>query len=98
MTGPASREAGPVGFTGTYLAWYGQTAPWYGEAKVTLDGGEPFPVDLYSATTGWKKQVYNTGLLADTSHTLTIQWSGAKNPAASGTTIDVDAFDIMGTL
>jgi hypothetical protein len=87
-----------VDFTGEYLAWYAKTAPWYGKATVTLDSGTPFEVDLYSATQLYKKQVYNTGLLAEGGHILIIQWSGLKRPAASGTTIDVDTFDIVGTL
>jgi peptidoglycan/xylan/chitin deacetylase (PgdA/CDA1 family) len=87
-----------VNFTGSYLAWYAKTAPWYGKATVTLDGGTAFEVDFYSAAQLYKQRVYSTGLLAEGDHTLLIQWSGAKRPAASGTTINVDAFDIVGTL
>ena len=36
-------------FTGTYLAWVTKTAPYCGKARVTLDGGAPTMVDLYSA-------------------------------------------------
>jgi hypothetical protein len=86
-----------VAFNGTYLSWLAKTAPWYGKARVTLDGDtvNAVTVDLYSAATGYKKPVYNTGLLADTSHTLLIEWTGLKNTRASGTTIGVDAFDIV---
>jgi hypothetical protein len=88
-----------VSFTGSYLAWYAKTAPWYGKATVTLDGGTPFEVDLYGAAQLYKQRVYNTGLLADDGdHILLIEWSGLKRAASAGTTIDVDTFDILGTL
>jgi RHS repeat-associated protein len=88
-----------VNFTGQYLAWYAKTAPWNGIATVTLDGVPAAPpVDLYSAAQVYKKLVYTTGLLNNGAHTLVVQWSGTKRPAASGTSINVDAFDILGTL
>jgi hypothetical protein len=94
----ASGVAVKVVFDGTYLAWVAKTAPWYGIASVTLDGGTAFDVDLYSSSQAYKKQVYNTGLLAYGHHTVVIEWKGTKRAVASGTTIDVDAFDIVGTL
>jgi hypothetical protein len=44
---------------------------------------EEFQAVLFSATD-----------LAPTSHTLTIQVTGQKNPASQGTTILIDAFDV----
>jgi cell wall-associated NlpC family hydrolase/N-acetylmuramoyl-L-alanine amidase len=85
-----------VAFDGTYLAWYATKGPGYGKAQVSLDGGTPFLVDLYSPYNSYKQRVYNTGLLADTAHTLSIYWVGQKNPAAWGTKIDVDTFDLLG--
>jgi uncharacterized protein YkwD len=85
-----------VRFEGTYLAWVAKTAPWYGKAAVSLDGGDPMYADLYSASTLYKRGVYNTGKLDDGPHTLTISWSGQKNAASSGYQIDVDTFDLLG--
>ncbi len=93
-----------VEFTGSYLGWLAKTAPWYGQAKVSLYDGAVDPanlvssttVDLYSATQVFKKRAYHTGLLADGPHTLVIEWTGEKNPASSGTGISVDAFDMVG--
>jgi hypothetical protein len=89
-----------VSFTGPYLAWYAKTAPWYGKATLTIDGdtAHAVTVDLYSSSQLYKKQVYNTGLLANMSHMIIIEWAGAKRAASSGTTIDVDTFDIVGSL
>ena len=82
-------------FDGTYLAWVAKKGPAYGKAEVTLDTGTPVIVDLYSAADQYKKTVYNTGLLTTGVHTLTIKWLGTKNPAAKGTYIDIDAFDVI---
>jgi hypothetical protein len=87
-----------VKFNGTYLSWLAKTGPGFGKAKVTLDGGTPFYVDLYGWSDLYKQTVYSTGLLDAGDHTLTIQWSGTKNAAARSTQINVDALDIVGTL
>jgi hypothetical protein len=86
-----------ITFNGSYLAWVCKKGPGYGKAAVSLDGATPFSVDLYSPTNIAQQRIYNTGLLTGGPHTLSIYWSGDKNPAASGNRIDVDAFDILGT-
>ena len=87
-----------VTFTGTYLAWIAQTSTWYGKARVTLDGGTPQMIDLYSSTSRYKQSVYNTGILVSGPHTLTIEWTGTRNGASVGYYVDVDAFDVLGVL
>jgi subtilisin family serine protease len=89
-----------VPFNGTYLSWVAKTGPWYGKAKVILDGdiAHPVYVDLYSSYDKYKQPVYNTGLLEPGNHYLTIEWTGLKNWRAKGTQIDVDTFDVRGTL
>jgi putative cell wall-binding protein len=87
-----------VKFTGTYLAWIAKKSPVYGKAKVTLDGGTPATVDLYSTSTLWQQKVWETGALATGAHTVKIEWTGSKSSGASGTNISADAFDIVGTL
>jgi Tol biopolymer transport system component len=98
----APGSAVSVTFDGTYLDWFATTGPGYGKAQVTLDAGEPgevtTTVDLYSSYTKYKQRVYGTGFLEDGAHTLSIYWIGQKNYYATGTTIDVDAFDVLGTL
>jgi uncharacterized protein YkwD len=86
-----------VTFDGTYLSWVARTTPWYGIANVTLDGdtAKAVKVDLYSASVGWKRPVYNTGLLDKGSHTLTISWTGEKNRLSVGTAIGIDAVDVF---
>jgi trimeric autotransporter adhesin len=65
---------------------------------VTADGGDSKMVDLYGATTQWQQKVWDTGAVAPGTHTVKIEWTGEKAPAASGTNINVDAFDVTGVL
>jgi N-acetylmuramoyl-L-alanine amidase len=82
------------------LAWIAKKSSVYGIATVTLDDKAPVQVDLYSpsALTLYQQSVYQTGELADGMHTLTIEWTGTKNPAATDYNIGADAFDIVGEL
>jgi subtilisin family serine protease len=87
-----------VNFTGTYLSWIGIKGPLYGIASVSLDGGTAQLVDLYSPTSVFRTSVWNTGTLASGTHTVTITWTGTKNPSATNTYVGVDGFDVVGTL
>jgi hypothetical protein len=87
-----------VHFDGLALAWVAKTSPAYGEAQVSLDGGSPVTVDLYSAEELWQQEVWNSGLLGSGSHTVIIQWTGRKNDSSTDTNIDVDCLDVTGTL
>ncbi len=87
-----------IKFNGSYLGWVGKKAPQYGKAKVTLDGGTPVTVDLYSASTKYQQTIWSTGLLSGGEHTVTIERTGEKNASATGSYIGVDAFDVIGRL
>jgi SpoIID/LytB domain protein len=86
-----------VTFNGTSLAWYGKTKSTYGIAKLTLDGVDKGPLDLYSASEVYGK-LWETGTLSAGVHTLTIGWTGTKNSKATDYNIAVDAFKILGTI
>ena len=86
-----------VSFNGTYLAWLAKKSPSYGIAKLTLDGEDVGTVDLYNASELYTK-VWETGTLANGTHTLKIAWTGTKNTLAIATNISVDAFDISGNI
>ncbi len=87
-----------VSFTGTRMAWIAKTGPQYGKALVTVDGGQAVTVDLYSPAAGYKKSVFDTGVVADGEHKVSISWTGTKNTRSTGTFISIDAVDIAGTL
>ena len=85
-------------FTGTAVSYIATTANMMGQARVTLDGGTPFYVDLFSLTTAHQQTVWSTSGLTNTVHTLLIEYSGLKNPSSRGYYVDLDALDITGTL
>ncbi len=89
-------------FHGTYASWVAATSNTKGKALVTLDPGtsdeKTTPVDLYSPTTLWKQNVYDTGLLSDGAHTIEIECLREKNWASYYFTVDVDRFDIIETI
>ena len=83
-------------FTGTAVSWIGCRKATTGIARVFLDGVfvqeidtfEPFPIEGYQHT------VFTATGLVDGIHTLTIEATGRKNPAASAAWVVVDAFDV----
>ena len=88
-------------FTGTAVDLLALKASTYGIAKITLDGGTPRPVDLYAPANAvqWKAKVWSaTGLSENTTHTVRVEWTGTKNPAATDTAISIDAIDLIGGL
>lgn len=87
-----------VRFNGTQLVWIARTGPQYGQAKVTVDGGSTATVDLYSAATKAKVDVWKTKVLGLGNHTVKISYLGTKNKASSGLLINVDAFRVTGSL
>ena len=89
-------------FSGTSVAYVARTASSMGIAKLTLDAGTPaeavYNIDLYSSTSRYKQTVWSvSGLIAGT-HSLKIEWTGTRRSGSSGTTVNLDALDIMGTL
>jgi hypothetical protein len=65
-----------------------------GIARVYLDGMFVTEVDTYSSTEAPQKTVFTATGLVQGSHALTIELTGRKNPASTGTWVIVDAFDV----
>jgi hypothetical protein len=86
-----------VAFDGSSLAWIAKKGPSYGIARVTLDGEQKFAVDLYSRSVAYQQTVWKTDLLSPGLHTVTIEWTGTKNSAATNTNIGIDAIDLAGS-
>jgi hypothetical protein len=63
-------------------------------ADVFVDGGFAARVDLYSPNEVVQATVFSTGGLPDGPHTLRIDVTGEKNPAATSAWVIVDAFDV----
>ena len=94
----ATSTMATVRFEGTSIDLIALTGPNYGIASVTLDGGTPVNVDLYSASYAYQQSVWSASSLTDTAHTLEIQWTGFKNSSASDTRINIDAVEIAGRI
>jgi hypothetical protein len=87
-----------IRFTGTDLVWIARTGPSYGQAKVTVDGGEGSTVDLYTVATKSQVKVWDSGVMEMGTHLVMIERLGTKNAESKGTSINVDAFDVTGAL
>jgi hypothetical protein len=94
----ASGTSVTIRFTGTYIAWITKKSPYYGKARLTLDGVDLGTVDLYSAKEVWQQKVWSRTFASSGTHTLVISWTGAKNAAAKAANIGIDAVDIVGRL
>lgn len=86
-----------IAFTGTRIDWVARTGPTSGKAWLTLDGGARELVDLYSRTIKYRQTVWSRQSLSAGAHWLLIQYSGQKNPASTGFTVNLDALDILGS-
>ncbi len=87
-----------ITFTGVKLDILTKKSPVYGIARIRLDDGAAVLVDLYSSATVYKQQAWSTGFLPPGDHTVTIEWTGKKRPAATGTYVNLDAVNVIGTL
>ena len=89
-------------FSGTQITLYGGSTDFSGIADVSIDGGTPVAVDLYSHrwyAASWQSTdgdrggtvFYTSPVLSSGSHTLTLTNSGMKDPASTGISIRLDA-------
>ncbi|MHB1125645.1 MAG: fibronectin type III domain-containing protein [Bacillota bacterium] len=93
-----TRRTGAVAsytFYGTGVEWLTDTGYNRGIAKVTLDGGDPVLVDLYSSNWAYQVRVYKRQGLALGKHTLRVEVTGSKSPTSSDTWVGMDAFEVL---
>jgi len=83
-------------FVGTQVTYYGITAPQHGIGAVSIDKGTAAPIDFYSANRTGDVALWTSPVLANGPHTLTLAWTGQKNPASSGTSVVVDRVSFTG--
>jgi subtilisin family serine protease len=87
-----------IAFQGTMLEWVAQKGPAAGVARVMLDGGTAKTVDLYAAVSLPQQSVWATGPLPAGIHTVHVEWTGKKNALSTGSAINIDAVDVVGSL
>jgi hypothetical protein len=80
-------------FTGTGFHWYVVEGPLMGKARVTVDGGSPETVDLYSASLT-AAAISRAGLTPG-NHTLRIEVLRQRRPASRGFFVDLDAVEAI---
>ncbi len=97
QTTTANNATANISFNGRRIDLIGIKAPFLGIANVIVDGGAPVPVDCYNPTQLNNTVVWSSGELSDGPHTLRVEYTGTKNPAATNTRVSIDAFDIVGS-
>jgi len=85
-------------FTGTGIRWLSARGRTTGIARVFLDGAFVSEVDTYVMDPDHpvlvQAGVFTATGLANTSHTLTIEVTGRKNPDSANAIVVVDAFEV----
>jgi len=83
-------------FVGTSVSWIGCRKFTTGIANVYVDGRFVTTIDTFAAAPkeGYQDTIFTAAGLAAGTHTLTIESTGQKNPAASNNYVVVDAFDV----
>ena len=87
-----------VTFEGPMVRLLSTTASSRGKALVSLDGGVPVEVDLYSPTTQYQQVVFEASGLGDGVHTLTVSPTQTKNAASVSTWVEIDAIEAVGVV
>ena len=80
---------------GPVVRWVSTLAPWAGKAQVSIDGGTPVVVDLYSPVTLYQRSVFERSDLGAGIHTVAIT-AIAKNPLATASWVEFDAIEAVG--
>ena len=91
----ATTELASYLFTGTEVTYVGRTGPNRGIASVAIAGSPTRLVDLYSPRVG-TLSLPVTGL-TDAAHRIRVTPTGTKNPASTGTFVNVDGFAVGAT-
>jgi hypothetical protein len=82
-------------FTGTGVSWIGFRCEICGIAEVLIDDALVAEVDTFSPTRpAVSESVWDSPVLAASSHTLTIRVTGRMNPSSSNVNVVVDALDV----
>lgn len=80
-----------IPFTGNSATVVASKTTASGIMRVKLDGVQVALVDLYGASAA-RRDVYSTPpTMANGAHTMTLEWTGTKNAASTGTTVWFDA-------
>ena len=79
-----------IRFIGPNIQYYGAKAPAHGIVAFSIDGGEEVMVDCYTASRQGSVLLFDSGLLEDGEHVLTVRLTGEKNVSATGNYMNAD--------
>ena len=82
-------------FVGTGIVLIGPKEPNLGCAKIFINNKFITTIDQYNNETVTIAELFSIHGLSLTSHKLTIEVSGSKNPLSTGNTVSIDAVDIF---
>lgn len=89
---------GSITFKGTAVSLVARTGPDRGQARVYVDGKAIATVSQYAESVTFGTIVWKKTGLSSGKHTVKVVALGTKESASTGTRVDVDAFEIAGTL
>lgn len=95
MGSPASSLT--IRFEGTCVALVAVKNTDCCKARLSLDGGTPFLIDLYGSSMS-SLPVWTSPDLANGAHTLTVEQTTERNPASTGVNLTFDAVSVLGRL
>jgi hypothetical protein len=84
-----------VTFSGTGITWIGYRDEWSGVARVYVDGVLRATVDTYASPARAQAALFTSAVLANGTHTLTIEAAGVAGPQSGGAWVWIDAFDVV---
>jgi hypothetical protein len=90
-------DSASLTFEGTGIEWISRMAPGSGVGYVYLDGVFFDSIDRYSPTVLYQQRVFRHSWATEGVHTIKIVRSGTSNPSATGASIILDAFNVIGT-
>lgn len=92
-------ESVTYGFKGTGVAWIGPKGGDLGIANLQIvENGTPLApstLDQYASVAVLPQPLFSSPRLNYATHTITVGFSGTQNPSSIGSTIRVDAFDLV---
>jgi lipoprotein-anchoring transpeptidase ErfK/SrfK len=87
-----------IRFTGTDVIWFGRKSASGGKSEVWLDGKRVAIVSQYATATASKRVVWAATGLTNATHDVLIKSLGQADTGGTGARIDLDAFQIRGTV
>jgi len=82
-------------FKATGVSWISRPSPYNGIAQIYLDGKLVKTYDGYASSTQFRKTVWSTSGLSNSTHSLKVVRTGKKNSKAKGANLVVDAFRVL---